>query len=147
MYISIHHILLWHSKLSVHWASDVPLMFRQLPPVVKSANWMWFGEAHTCLYDVPQLTVHVRAKTKPWCPRNCLETSETGQFQGTEPQLSGSRLFHFGIAIVRKLMKNPMVTLTELSVERGKPSRSTTISVALHQSGQCGSNQTEATSQ
>lgn len=96
-------------------------------------------------YEVPWLTVHVRAKTKPWSPRNFLETSETGQFQGTEPPLSGFRLFHFGTAVLRKLMKNPMVTLTELqccSVERGKPSRSTTISVALNQSGQYGSNQT-----
>jgi hypothetical protein len=38
---------------------------------------------------------------------------------------------------VREVTKNPMVTLTELqssSVEMGKPSRRTTISVALHQS-------------
>lgn len=47
----------WKNLKCVHWASDVPLVFRQLPPVVKSANWTWFGEAHTCLYDVPQLTV------------------------------------------------------------------------------------------
>jgi hypothetical protein len=36
------------------------------------------------------------------------------------------------------MTKNPMVTLTELqcsSVEMGKPSRRTTISAALHQSG------------
>ncbi|XDV31570.1 hypothetical protein PO909_002560 [Leuciscus waleckii] len=41
-------------------------------------------------------------------------------------------------ALVRELTKNPMVTLTELqrfSVERGEPSRRTTISAALHQSG------------
>ncbi|KAK6293211.1 hypothetical protein J4Q44_G00367120 [Coregonus suidteri] len=41
-------------------------------------------------------------------------------------------------ALVRELTKNPMVTLTELqssSVEMGEPSRRTTISAALHQSG------------
>ena len=46
-------------------------MFLQLdwsPPLVNSINWIWFGKAHTCLYKVPQLTVHVRAKTKPWGP-------------------------------------------------------------------------------
>ena len=44
-------------------------MFLQLdwsPPVVNSIDWTWFGKAHTCLYKVPQLTVHVRAKTKSW---------------------------------------------------------------------------------
>ena len=42
-------------------------MFLQLvwsPPVVHSIDWTWFGKAHTCLYKVTQLTVHVRAKTK-----------------------------------------------------------------------------------
>ena len=41
-------------------------------------------------------------------------------------------------ALVRKVTKNPMVTLTELqssSVEMREPSRRTTISAALHQSG------------
>ena len=41
-------------------------------------------------------------------------------------------------ALVRDVTKNPMVTLTELQrtfVEMGEPSRRTTISVALHQSG------------
>jgi len=40
--------------------------------------------------------------------------------------------------LVREVTKNPMVTLTELqhfSVEGGEPSRRTTISAALHQSG------------
>ena len=32
------------------------------PPVVNAIDWTWFGNAHTCLYKVPQLTVHVRAK-------------------------------------------------------------------------------------
>jgi hypothetical protein len=43
-------------------------MFR--PPVVNSIDWTWFGKAHTCLYKLPQLTVHVRTKTKPWVWRN-----------------------------------------------------------------------------
>ncbi|KAG2457775.1 TCB1 transposase, partial [Polypterus senegalus] len=41
-------------------------------------------------------------------------------------------------ALVRKVTKNPMVTLSELQrsyMERGEPSRRTTISAAIHQSG------------
>ena len=41
-------------------------------------------------------------------------------------------------ALVKEVTENPMVTLTELqssSVEMGEPSRWTTISAALHQSG------------
>ena len=41
-------------------------------------------------------------------------------------------------ALVREVTKNPMVTLTELqrcTLKRGEPSRRTTISEALHQSG------------
>ena len=41
-------------------------------------------------------------------------------------------------ALVREVTENPMVTLSELqrsSVERGEPSRRTTISAAIHQSG------------
>jgi len=41
-------------------------------------------------------------------------------------------------ALVKEVTKNPVVTLTELqhcSVKRGEPSRRTTISPALHQSG------------
>uniref|UniRef100_A0A8C4TNQ4 Transposase Tc1-like domain-containing protein n=1 Tax=Erpetoichthys calabaricus TaxID=27687 RepID=A0A8C4TNQ4_ERPCA len=43
-----------------------------------------------------------------------------------------------GRALVREVTKNPMVTLSELqrsSVERGEPSRRTTISAVIHQSG------------
>ena len=50
-------------------------MFLQLdwsPPVVNSIEWTWFGQAHTCLCKVPQLTVHVRVKTKSWGGRICL---------------------------------------------------------------------------
>ena len=41
-------------------------------------------------------------------------------------------------ALVREVTKNPMVTLTELQsspVEMGEPSRKTTISAGIHQSG------------
>ena len=51
-------------------------------------------------------------------------------------------------ALVSEVTKNPMGTLTELqssSVEIGEPSRRTTISAALHQSGLYVSVQTEAT--
>jgi hypothetical protein len=43
-------------------------MFLQLdwsPPVINTIDWTLFVKADTCLYKVPQLTVHVRAKTKP----------------------------------------------------------------------------------
>ena len=66
--------LLWDSKLSsgascFHWSSFLQLIWST--PVVYSIDWTWFEKAHTCLYKVPQLTVHVRAKTKPWGQRNC----------------------------------------------------------------------------
>jgi hypothetical protein len=62
-------------------------MFLQLdwsPPVVNSIDLTWFEKAHTCLYKVPQLTVHVRAKTKTWGQRNCPYSSETGLCRGTD---------------------------------------------------------------
>ena len=58
-----------------NWAWSSLEMFLQLDrssPVINSIDWTWFGKAHTCLYKVPQLTVHVRAKTKPRGQRNCL---------------------------------------------------------------------------
>ena len=39
------------------------LQLDQSPPVVNSVDWTWFGKEYTCLYKVPWLTVHVRAKT------------------------------------------------------------------------------------
>ena len=56
-----------------NWAlvHPVPIDHDWSPPVVNSIDWTWFGKAHTCLYKFPQLTVHVRAKTKPWGRRNC----------------------------------------------------------------------------
>ncbi|KAG2457221.1 TCB1 transposase, partial [Polypterus senegalus] len=62
------------------------------------------------------------------------ETTRTLPIAGRPSELSnrGRR------ALVREVTKNPMVTLSELqrcSVERGEPSRRTTISVAIHQSG------------
>jgi hypothetical protein len=53
-------------------------------------------------------------------------------------------------ALVKEVTKNPMVPLTELqsfSVEMREPSRRTTISAALHQSGLYGRGQTEVTPQ
>ena len=40
------------------------LQFDWSSPVVNSIDWTGFGKEHPCLYKVPQLTVHVRAKTK-----------------------------------------------------------------------------------
>ncbi|KAI3372222.1 hypothetical protein L3Q82_022660 [Scortum barcoo] len=58
---------------------------------------------------------------------------------GTTRTLRPSKLSDRGKrALVREVTKNPMVTLSELqrtSVERGEPSRRTTISTAIHQSG------------
>uniref|UniRef100_A0AAZ3QFM7 Transposase Tc1-like domain-containing protein n=1 Tax=Oncorhynchus tshawytscha TaxID=74940 RepID=A0AAZ3QFM7_ONCTS len=58
---------------------------------------------------------------------------------GTTKTLLPAQLCNRGRrALVREVTKNPMVTLTELhssSVEMGEPSRRTTISAALHQSG------------
>ena len=62
-------------------------MFLQLnwsSPVVNSVDWTWFGKAHTCLYKVPQLTVHVRAQTKHEvkgivCRQDCLEEQIWGR--------------------------------------------------------------------
>ena len=62
-------------------------MFLQLewnPPVTNSMNRTLFGKAHTCLHKVPLLTVHVRAKTKPWGRRNCPLSSETGLCRETD---------------------------------------------------------------
>ncbi|KAG2462739.1 TC1A transposase, partial [Polypterus senegalus] len=61
------------------------------------------------------------------------ETSRTLPIAGRPSKLSdrGRR------ALVREVTKNPMVTLSELqksSVERGEPSRRTTISATIHQS-------------
>ncbi|KAG2469917.1 TCB1 transposase, partial [Polypterus senegalus] len=62
------------------------------------------------------------------------ETTRTLPRPGWQSKLSdwGRR------ALVREKTKNPMVTLSELqrsSMERGEPSRRTTISAAIHQSG------------
>ena len=44
-------------------------------PVVNSIVWTWFGKAQICLYKVSQLTLHIRAETKLWGWRNCLQSS------------------------------------------------------------------------
>ena len=62
-------------------------MFLQLdwcPPVVNSIDWIWFGKDLTWLCKVPHLTVHVRAKNKPWGPRHCPKGSDTGLCRGTD---------------------------------------------------------------
>ncbi|KAG2462615.1 TCB1 transposase, partial [Polypterus senegalus] len=62
------------------------------------------------------------------------ETTRTLPRAGRPSKLSNWRRR----ALVREVTKNPMVTLSELqrsSVERGEPSRRTTISAAIHQSG------------
>ena len=83
---------------------------------------------------VPKNTV---ASTKLLPPRLFLELADQAKLRNW-----GRR------ALVREVTKNPKVTLTKLqscSMEMGEPSRRTTISAALHQSGLYGSGQTEAT--
>ncbi|KAG2465684.1 TCB1 transposase, partial [Polypterus senegalus] len=68
------------------------------------------------------------------CKWKKFETTRTLPRAGRPSKLSdrGRRV------LVREVTKNPMVTLSELqrsSVERGEPSRRTTISAAIHQSG------------
>ena len=127
-------------------------------------------KAHTCLYKIPQLTVHVRARTNELSvelqdrivsrhksgerdqnisaalkvPKNTVAsvilkwkkfgTIKTLIRAGRQAKLSnrGRR------ALVREGTKNPMITLPELMTSLcggGRPSRRTTISAALHQSG------------
>ncbi|KAG2462687.1 TC1A transposase, partial [Polypterus senegalus] len=78
---------------------------------------------------VPMSTV--ASITRKW---KKFETTRTLPRAGRPSKLSdrGRR------ALVREVTKNPMVTLSELqksSVERGEPSRRTTISAAIHQLG------------
>ena len=42
---------------------DMSLQLDWSPPVANSIVWTWFRKKHTCLYKVPQLTVHVRNYT------------------------------------------------------------------------------------
>ena len=77
---------------------------------------------------VPKNLMASILKWKNFCPNDTLPRA------GRTAKLSnqGRR------AVVREFTKNPMITLTELQssyVEMGEPSRRTTISVALHQSG------------
>ena len=48
------------------------------PHVENSIDWTLIGKAHTCLCKVSQLTMHIRAKTKPRGRRNYLQSSVTG---------------------------------------------------------------------
>jgi hypothetical protein len=93
----------------------------------------------TCLYKVPQLTVHVIAKTKPWGRRNCPYSSETGLCRS--------------IGLGRGTKRFGLPGQTEKGLGQGgdqepnghsdrdpeflcgEPFRRTTISAALHQSG------------
>ncbi|KAG2463444.1 TC1A transposase, partial [Polypterus senegalus] len=80
------------------------------------------------------LKVPVSTVTSIICKWKKFETTRNLPRAGRPSKLSdrGRR------ALVREVTKNPMVTLSELqrsSVERGEPSRRTTISAAIHQSG------------
>ena len=42
-------------------------LFRHLdrsPPVLNSIDWTGFGKEHTCLDEVSELTIHIRAKNQ-----------------------------------------------------------------------------------
>ena len=67
LYIRIHTLLLWHSKLSSGasnflWSS-LSLQLDWSPPVANSIVWTWFWKKHTCLSKVPQLTEQSRIYT------------------------------------------------------------------------------------
>ncbi len=77
MYISIHSLC--HD--TQNWAQVHPVSTDH--PWDVSTSWLestcgkfsWLDmiwKAHTCLYKVPQVTLHVRAQTKSWSIRNCL---------------------------------------------------------------------------
>ena len=90
--------LLWHSKLrsraSDFLLSSLRCLYNWIggPPVATSIDWTWFRKKHTVLYKVPQLTVNIRAETKPgvglvvwvaaWDPR-VLSSSSIGRLINT----------------------------------------------------------------
>ncbi len=53
------------------------------PAVFDYTDWTWLGKPHTCLYD---LTAHsaCQSKWESWGQRNCLKSSETELWQGTD---------------------------------------------------------------
>ena len=58
--------------------------------------------------------------------------------EGYQKSSAALKVLKNTVALVREMTKDPIITLTELqssSVEMGEPSRRTTISAALHQSG------------
>ena len=50
---------------------EMALQLDWSPHVANSIVWTWFRKNLNCLYEVPQLIVHVRAETIPRSPRNC----------------------------------------------------------------------------
>ena len=64
--------------------STLKCFYTLSPAVVNSIDWKWFWKSQTCLYNISQLTIPIRAKTKPWGRRNCLQSSETGWCWGTD---------------------------------------------------------------
>ena len=106
---------------SVSWLWPVECC--STPPVENAIDWTCFGKAHAGLYKVPQLTVHVRAKTKPWGWRNCPKSSKTGLCRGTKTLPRSCRPAKLSNSRVQSSF-----------VEMGEPSRRTTISTVLHQS-------------
>ena len=136
-------------------------MFLQLgsPPVVNSIASTWFGKKHTGLYTVPQLTVHVREKNQAM---RLKELSAELRDRIVLRHKSGEGYQKMSTAL--KVPKNTMASIllkwkkfgppktlpivarsAKLSnwgrrtlvreVTKGEPSRKTTISAALHQSG------------
>ena len=74
-----------------NWVQVHPVSIHH-PPVVNSIDYTWFGKAHTCLFKVPQLTVHVRVSPEVEgivhrAPRqDCVET----QILGRVPKMSAA---------------------------------------------------------
>jgi len=79
--------LCWHSKLSSGESNFQWSSLRCLN-LIEVHLWPWLIghelEINTFLYKVPQLTVHVRAETQPWNPRNCPENSVIELWSGID---------------------------------------------------------------
>ena len=87
------------------------------PLAVNSTDWTWFGKAHNWLYKISNLKMHIRAKSKPWGWRTCLQTEVSPQWrtwyiyrvnyvstEGTDPR------FH-SLHVEVSLGKKPQIAL------------------------------------
>ncbi|KAG2461362.1 CHD6 protein, partial [Polypterus senegalus] len=113
-------------------ASKLDIVLPDIDYVEIPAHWWDAGADKSLLIGVHK---HVASIIHKW---KKFKTTRTLPRAGQPSKLSDRGR----MALVREVTKNPMVTLSELkgtSVERGEPSRRTTISAAIQQSGLYGS--------